>query len=680
MSEIQWWNNDIDFSTNWQLFIENVESYSQERKKAESISENIQRKICYLEYTNPNEASCYAFMGSVLCYLFYENTTTESGRVWARQNGKKYIRMALKHRPQDEEFKVLSYTFDLIELAQIESNVKKFFDTTQRINKQCPAIESISDSLINNDFLRDWYNTAYYQALYKLSWEHDVDYNTPLKIEVATALKSSSFELAQLMALFMLADANFDSGNYPEAERYAILGKDRIENLMEYDRQNVSNFLWGLCWNIYGKCQEKSGDVDFAFTIYERGCQLGIPECMKELSRMYENGVGVERDLQKAHELYNRAETILATEKEEDTAIEAEDSNISSSSENTSIKTKKQQNVHTEMSEEGEKHNFKQIVFIVLGVIAVIVIGSWIGISVYYMSYGLDKSIYTELHQYNVKKIAQSKDYSDFEKFYRQVQKKVKRAQKVSEEYGEITYRQLYEYSKQIYFNAEYTDNAKREYVADFNEKFRTPNVAKLEKEKEKWEQYIVDHTISNYIAISPCYGYREDGLFFIDYRPKFHFEVSEFKGELSDASISFNVVNSNGSHYSGIQTWNLAKIKECNGHRGNYECFSRIDDEHFWNSHSVKVMINSITIGSLIIYANDIERMPTVVSEYLKHPNNLENEFAFIRKYVNKKYPSYSEFQKLTDNHVQQQLANEDSLCYSFMTNSFNKPSPSSK
>lgn len=331
MSEIQWWNDEVDFSTNWQLFIENVESYSQDRKTVESVCENVQRKISRIEYSNPNEASCYAFMGSVLCYLFYENTATESGRVWARQNGKKFIRMALKHRPQDEEFKVLSYTFDLIELAQIESNVKKFFDTTQRINKQCPAIESISDSLINNDFLRDWYNTAYYQALYKLSWEHDVDYNIPLKIEVATALKNSSYELAQLMALFMLADANFDSGNYQEAERYAILGKDRIENFTVYNRQDTSHFLWGLCWKIYASCQEQYGDVDFAFTLFERGSQLGIPECMTELARMYENGISEEKDLSKAQELFQKAEFIKnggnliedKTQVEDDKEVEA---------------------------------------------------------------------------------------------------------------------------------------------------------------------------------------------------------------------------------------------------------------------------------------------------------------------------------------------------------------------
>lgn len=304
------WNHDIGFSSLWNIFCNNIDSYTNNRRNVELVSEEISKRMEYEEYMNPNDTSLYAFMGGVLCYMYYENSTSESGQVWARQNGKKFIRMALKHRPQDEEFKVLSYIFDLIELTQVERNVQKFFDATQRINKQCPAIESISDTLLKNDFLRDWYNTAYYQALYKLSWEHDVDYNIPLKIEVATALKNSQFELAQLMALFMLADANFDSGNYQEAERYAVLGKDRIDNVTVYDRENTSHFLWGLCWNIYAQCQEKCGEVDFAFTLFERGSQLGIPECMQELARMYENGISEDKNLAKAEELYKRAQNI----------------------------------------------------------------------------------------------------------------------------------------------------------------------------------------------------------------------------------------------------------------------------------------------------------------------------------------------------------------------------------
>ena len=121
-----------------------------------------------------------------------------------------------------------------------------------------------------------------------------------------------------------------------------------------------------------------------------------------------------------------------------------------------------------------------------MGIIAAIAIGSWIGIDVYYMSSGLDKSIYTQLNQYNVKKIAQTKNYSDFEKFYKQVQKKTKRAQHVSEKYEEITYGQLYEYVKQVYLNAEFTENARKKSLADFNEEFRSPITSKLEDEKEK--------------------------------------------------------------------------------------------------------------------------------------------------------------------------------------------------
>ena len=310
MNTLQLWNDDIDFFTNWQLFSESIETYLQDQREVELVCEEIRRKISRIEYSNQNEASYYAFMGSILCYFFYDKTTLDSDLVWACKNGKRFIKMALKYRPQDEEFKVLSFTFDLIELSQTECDVQSYFDATQYINRQCPAIESISDTLIKNDFLRDWYNTAYYMALYKLSWESDVDYNISLKIEVATALKNSSAELFQLMALYMLADANYDMGNFGEAERYAILGKDRLGNINEYQHTDTSHFLWGLCWTIYAQCQEKAGDIDFAFTLYEKGANLGIPKSMIELAKIYEHGLGEEKDIQKAQELFHKAELI----------------------------------------------------------------------------------------------------------------------------------------------------------------------------------------------------------------------------------------------------------------------------------------------------------------------------------------------------------------------------------
>jgi hypothetical protein len=41
MNNLQLWNDDIDFFTNWQLFSESIETYLQDQREVELVCEEI---------------------------------------------------------------------------------------------------------------------------------------------------------------------------------------------------------------------------------------------------------------------------------------------------------------------------------------------------------------------------------------------------------------------------------------------------------------------------------------------------------------------------------------------------------------------------------------------------------------------------------------------------------------
>ena len=163
------------------------------------------------------------------------------------------------------------------------------FQRIQSIKQECPPIESSENTLIKNEVLRDWFNSAYYGTLYVMLDGEKLEDNLELKKAYASELKNSSGTYDQIVAFAYLAESLFNLGKYSEAQRYAILGKDVLGCLSKYDNDNDSHYYWGVCWSIYAKCQMEAGDMEFAMGLIEKGASLGIPLCEKELEQIEQN-------------------------------------------------------------------------------------------------------------------------------------------------------------------------------------------------------------------------------------------------------------------------------------------------------------------------------------------------------------------------------------------------------
>ena len=276
-----------DFGSNWDAFFENVDSHLDNRQNFEKEYNAICRKARSQNYDNSIEASAYYYMASVLCYFYYDNTdNTEADKEYAIMLGKSSINSAKQLQRDDEEFKTLSFVFEMLDLAKRESNVRSLFQKLHEIKNKCPLIENIKNTLIKNEALREWFDNAYYDILFdKLAEGGDIEKDLEMKAQYAMELKNSSNEFFQLFAHAFLADALYDEGKYNESKRYAKLGMD-ISIMSDYDHEDGLKRCWGMCFTIYARSQEKLGNMDDALEMFEKGASMGIPWCKQDMERL----------------------------------------------------------------------------------------------------------------------------------------------------------------------------------------------------------------------------------------------------------------------------------------------------------------------------------------------------------------------------------------------------------
>jgi hypothetical protein len=278
--------DQYNFSEDWNRFFDNVDSYLISRQSFEKEYNSICRKAKNQEYSNTSSAACYYYMATVLCRFYYYEIeeNSNSDKEYAVELGKKAIQSARRFLNEDEEFKTMSLIFDLLFLKHNRQDIPGLFRKLQSIKIECPPIESMEETLIKTEALRDWFNNAYYDTIFEILFNWEVEDDLKLKEGLAKELINSSNQFDQEVGYANLADALFDMGNFQEAERYAILGKDLYGNLSEYDHSK--QFYWGMCWHIYAKCQRETGDIDFAMALFEKGASLGIPWCEKDLENL----------------------------------------------------------------------------------------------------------------------------------------------------------------------------------------------------------------------------------------------------------------------------------------------------------------------------------------------------------------------------------------------------------
>lgn len=288
--------------SNFTTFLDEIPSVDFQKIKEKYIYYRNQANL--KKDSDLGESANYNFTAAFMCLWAKNecNVLDEEQLGWVIVNGYYAINAAYKSFPEDNEIKIYRLIFSMLyEHLKIDSFQNKF-DEYVSLKKECPNILAIEGNLIKNEVLHSQFYETFYWVLANLLLR--IPGTSDLIPSIINELKESSELRAKLLINSKGAYYFFLKKNYKEAERLSVLGKELIPDLTEYNPTDFAHFMWGNCWNLYAACQEKSGDEDFAFALFEKGAKLGIHACKRNLARMYEEGISEDQDLQQAYTLY----------------------------------------------------------------------------------------------------------------------------------------------------------------------------------------------------------------------------------------------------------------------------------------------------------------------------------------------------------------------------------------
>lgn len=229
-------------------------------------------------------------------------------------------------------------------------------------------------------------------------------------------------------------------------------------------------------------------------------------------------------------------------------------------------------------------------------------------------------------------------------------------------DYAEITYKRLYDYYHGFYNNTDTTEEIRQTAITEHDEKYRKPQMQKIQNVLNLWDDYVREHDINNYLQVNIITDYLvQEDYYDRYYRPKFYFDLSYPSGEyaIKDCFATFTI------DYDNISDWVDLKLMKANDSPQHFYYLRGVDNSSFWDYHSVTVDIFNITLrDGTKIYANDINNVPENVRRYQDH-KTLENEERLIKEFVNPDYVTQSEYVK---NKLDEKLQAKDSLCFSFV------------
>lgn len=296
--------------------------------------------------------------------------------------------------------------------------------------------------------------------------------------------------------------------------------------------------------------------------------------------------------------------------------------------------------------------------------LATIVLGAlivWFAISVADVI-AINKSIYKELPSDCVSELEAK--YDSFSQFYTNTRRAADAAKgnEDAAKFAKIKYKRLYKYVNEINTSTHRTELTEK-YDQAYMNQFIAPHEEAINAEVEKWNKFIIENDPTPYLNVTVHTGSHKEsnGWFSYNYYPNWYFSVEEPKGELSDATVTFRVLNNYNRVVKEEKKYTLAELKEYSDEA--HIQYYKVDSPSFWETYTPEIIVNSITQGDKTLTDDTIKQVPASVRAYNVEPSK-ENKINIVRELIDSNCPDHDKWVK---NAVEEQLKAADELCYEF-------------
>jgi len=271
-----------------------------------------EKRAATLVRDNESAASCYYFFGSLLCLDYSDHNGKQA---YILQRGNVLINKAISILPDDPEYRTLHLIYRI--LGVDTSEPRQAFLQLKGIHEECPSFKLFENNILPAETWEDNYNDYFETVLSGVIDGLFANHETDLLEEACDLLKTFPATESKLKAYTMLSRVYRDSGKQEEALRTAKLGVELLGSQVQYDYKNPAHQLWADCWTLVAQINRSKKESDFAMSLFEKGEQLEIVPCIRELAEMYKNGEGDEADPAEADRLTKLADSIEARREKE---------------------------------------------------------------------------------------------------------------------------------------------------------------------------------------------------------------------------------------------------------------------------------------------------------------------------------------------------------------------------
>lgn len=224
------------------------------------------------------------------------------------------------------------------------------------------------------------------------------------------------------------------------------------------------------------------------------------------------------------------------------------------------------------------------------------------------------------------------------------------------EEFGKITYKELYSFLKNQYNNEEFCTKYKDKAIDAHNEKYYEPVQDQLNALVREWDNYMEEHDVNRYFKL-------QVHTFYHNGHPAWYYSYEMPRGNVKSVSATYRAKG----YVNKTESLSLSDIKSAST-KSKCWYYTYWNNTSFWKHTSARVSVQKVVLeDGTVIKSSDMKDVPQCIKDYSDNAS-FENSEAIITSLIS---PNYQSRGVMVNAAINDALRRKNERCFNFVERS---------